>query len=326
MSDISIKDLTFSYGGQDVLKNINLEIKDGELHSLLGLSGCGKTTLLRLVAGFLTPTSGKIYIDGKDVTNLAPEKRSMGIVFQNYALFLHMTVAENVAYGLKVDKVSKEEVSKRVDEYLDLVNMTEFRDRNVRELSGGQQQRVALARALARGVNVLLLDEPMSNLDISLREKMRAELRKIQQQIGITTLLITHEQSEALSISDTVSVMNEGVIEQTGTPYEIYETPKTEFTRTFIGEMNVFDKDSEWSNFESIEAEGKIYIRPEHLWIDLDEKEGAIKGIVKRIKYEGSVIYCVVDVDGKEVRVMMLNTRTTVHFKPGDVAWISEAK
>ena len=163
MSDISIKDLTFSYGGQDVLKNINLEIKDGELHSLLGLSGCGKTTLLRLVAGFLTPTSGKIYIDGKDVTNLAPEKRSMGIVFQNYALFLHMTVAENVAYGLKVDKVSKEEVSKRVDEYLDLVNMTEFRDRNVRELSGGQQQRVALARALARGVNVLLLDEPMSN-------------------------------------------------------------------------------------------------------------------------------------------------------------------
>ncbi len=326
MSNIQIKDLTFSYGKEDVLKNINLDIREGELHSLLGLSGCGKTTLLRLIAGFLTPSVGSIFLGSKDITNLSPEKRNMGIVFQNYALFLHMTVEENVAYGLKVDRVEKNEVQKRVDEFLELVNMTEFKKRNVRELSGGQQQRVALARALARGVDVLLLDEPMSNLDISLREKMRAELRKIQQQIGITTLLITHEQSEALSISDRVSVMNKGVIEQTGAPSEIYETPKTEFVRTFIGEMNIFDKGSVWEKFTHVEADRKIWIRPEHLLIDLDEREGALKGIIKQTKYEGATIQCNIDVDGKDVKVMMLNTPTTWKFKVGDVAFVSGAK
>lgn len=326
MSNIQIKDLTFSYGKEDVLKNINLDIREGELHSLLGLSGCGKTTLLRLIAGFLTPSVGSIFLGSKDITNLSPEKRNMGIVFQNYALFLHMTVEENVAYGLKVDRVEKNEVQKRVDEFLELVNMTEFKKRNVRELSGGQQQRVALARALARGVDVLLLDEPMSNLDISLREKMRAELRKIQQQIGITTLLITHEQSEALSISDRVSVMNKGVIEQTGAPSEIYETPKTEFVRTFIGEMNIFDKGSVWEKFTHVEADGKIWIRPEHLLIDLDEREGALKGIIEQTKYEGATIQCNIDVDGKDVKVMMLNTPTTCKFKVGDVAFVSGAK
>ncbi len=326
MSNIQIKDLTFSYGKEDVLKNINLDIREGELHSLLGLSGCGKTTLLRLIAGFLTPSVGSIFLGSKDITNLSPEKRNMGIVFQNYALFLHMTVEENVAYGLKVDRVKKNEVQKRVDEFLELVNMTEFKKRNVRELSGGQQQRVALARALARGVDVLLLDEPMSNLDISLREKMRAELRKIQQQIGITTLLITHEQSEALSISDRVSVMNKGVIEQTGAPSEIYETPKTEFVRTFIGEMNIFDKGSVWEKFTHVEADRKIWIRPEHLLIDLDEREGALKGIIKQTKYEGATIQCNIDVDGKDVKVMMLNTPTTCKFKVGDVAFVSGAK
>ena len=326
MSDIEIKDLTFSYGKEDVLKNINLKINHGELHSLLGLSGCGKTTLLRLIAGFLTPTAGNIFLGEKDITNTPPEKRNMGIVFQNYALFLHMTVAENVAYGLKVDHAEKADINKKVDEYLELVNMMDFKDRNVRELSGGQQQRVALARALARGVDVLLLDEPMSNLDISLREKMRAELRKIQQQIGITTLLITHEQSEALSISDHVSVMNHGVIEQTGAPFEIYETPKTEFVRTFVGEMNVFDEGSEWEKFTHINADGKVWIRPEHLWVDLEPKEGAVQGEILRTKYEGSTIQCVVDVSGKEVKVMMLNTPTTCKFKVGDVAFISGAK
>ena len=326
MSDIEIKDLTFSYGKEDVLKNINLKINRGELHSLLGLSGCGKTTLLRLIAGFLTPTAGTIFLGEKDITNTPPEKRNMGIVFQNYALFLHMTVAENVAYGLKVDHAEKADINKKVDEYLELVNMMDFKDRNVRELSGGQQQRVALARALARGVDVLLLDEPMSNLDISLREKMRAELRKIQQQIGITTLLITHEQSEALSISDHVSVMNHGVIEQTGAPFEIYETPKTEFVRTFVGEMNVFDKGSEWEKFTHINADGKVWVRPEHLWVDLEPQEGAVQGTILRTKYEGSTIQCVVDVSSREVKVMMLNTPTTCKFKVGDVAFISGAK
>ena len=326
MSNIKIKNLTFSYGKEEVLKNINLDIREGELHSLLGLSGCGKTTLLRLIAGFLNPSVGGIFKGSKDITNLPPEKRNMGIVFQNYALFLHMTVEENVAYGLKVDHVEKNEAKKRVDDYLELVNMTEFRNRNVRELSGGQQQRVALARALARGVDVLLLDEPMSNLDISLREKMRSELRKIQQQIGITTLLITHEQSEALSISDRVSVMNHGVIEQTGAPFEIYETPATEFVRTFVGEMNTFDKDSVWNQFTHIEADDKIWIRPEHLWVDLNERDGALKGEIKRTKYEGSTIQCIINVDGKDVKVMMLNTPTTCKFKVGDVAFVSGAK
>ncbi|WP_079536601.1 ABC transporter ATP-binding protein [Phoenicibacter congonensis] len=326
MSGIAIKDLSFSYGEADVLKNINLDIKEGEFHSLLGLSGCGKTTLLRLVAGFLTPSKGKILLDGRDITNLAPEKRNMGIVFQNYALFLHMSVAENVAYGLKVDKVPASEITKRVDEYLDLLNMSEFKNRNVRELSGGQQQRVALARALARGVDVLLLDEPMSNLDISLREKMRVELKNIQQQIGITTLLITHEQSEALSISDSVSVMNNGVIEQTGTPYEIYESPNTDFLRTFVGDMNVFDAGSQWSTFDHIDANGKVFIRPEHLVVSRDPSECAIEGIVKRVKYEGAIIQCFVEVGNQLVKVMMLNTKTACKFKPGDTAFVSEAK
>lgn len=326
MSDIEIKNLSFSYDKENVLKNINLKINHGELHSLLGLSGCGKTTLLRLIAGFLTPNDGNIFLGEKDITNTPPEKRNMGIVFQNYALFLHMSVAENVAYGLKVDHVQKHDVDKKVDEYLELVNMMDFKDRNVRELSGGQQQRVALARALARGVDVLLLDEPMSNLDISLREKMRAELRKIQQQIGITTLLITHEQSEALSISDHVSVMNHGVIEQTGAPFEIYETPKTEFVRTFVGEMNVFEEGSEWEKFTHINADGKIWVRPEHLWLDLEPHDGAVKGTILRTKYEGATIQCVVDVSGKEVKVMILNTLTTCKFKEGDVAFISGAK
>ena len=326
MSGISIKDLSFSYGEADVLKNISLDIKDGEFHSLLGLSGCGKTTLLRLVAGFLTPSEGKIFLDDRDITNLAPEKRNMGIVFQNYALFLHMSVAENVAYGLKVDKVPASEITKRVDEYLNLLNMSEFKDRNVRELSGGQQQRVALARALARGVDVLLLDEPMSNLDISLREKMRVELKNIQQQLGITTLLITHEQSEALSISDTVSVMNNGVIEQTGTPYEIYESPKTDFVRTFVGDMNVFDSDSQWAKFDHIEANEKVFIRPEHLIVNRESGEGSIGGVIRRVKYEGAVIQCFVEVDGQLIKVMMLNTKRACKFKPGDTAFVSEAK
>ena len=324
MSDIRIENLNFSYGKEDVLKNINLEIEHGELHSLLGLSGCGKTTLLRLIAGFLTPSVGKIYMGSKDITSLSPEKRNMGIVFQNYALFLHMTVEENVAYGLKVDHVEKNVINKKVDEYLELVNMRDFKKRNVRELSGGQQQRVALARALARGVDVLLLDEPMSNLDISLREKMRTELRNIQQQVGITTLLITHEQSEALSISDRVSVMNHGVIEQTGAPYEIYENPKTQFVRTFVGEMNVFEKGSCLEKFNHIEADGKIWIRPEHLWLSMQESSNSLKCKIKRTKYEGATIQCVVDVDGQDVKVMMLNTPTTCKFKVGDIAFVSE--
>lgn len=325
MSSITIKDLSFSYGKQDVLKNINLEIEDGKFHSLLGLSGCGKTTLLRIIAGFLTPSKGQVLLDGQDITNLVPEKRNMGVVFQNYALFLHMTVEQNVAYGLKVNHASKSEIDTKVKEYLDLVNMTEFAKKSVRDLSGGQQQRVALARALARGVNVLLLDEPMSNLDPELREKMRAELRKIQKQIGITTLLITHEQSEALSISDNISVMNNGIIEQTGAPHEIYEHPKTEFVRSFIGELNELAEGSGLEGLHTMEADGKFYVRPEHLALFKEAGEGRVEGEVTYVKYLGSSLEYQIKVGNTELKVLMLKRPTSSFFYVGDKAFVGRA-
>ena len=326
MSQIKIKNISFSYGNHAVLKDIDLTIEEGELHSLLGLSGCGKTTLLRLIAGFLAPSAGKILLDDSDITNAPPEKRRMGVVFQNYALFLHMTVEQNVAYGLRVDRLPKNEIKEKVDEYLSLVNMTDFRDRNVSELSGGQQQRVALARALVRGVDVLLLDEPMSNLDVSLREKMRAELRSLQEKLGITTLLITHEQAEALSVSDRVSVMNAGNIEQTGIPSEIYENPETPFVRDFVGEMNVFDKGSIWEKFYHLESDEKIFIRPEHLWVERDESPSSVKGTISAVKYSGPTIQLALNCSQRSVKVLMLNTPTTCKFEIGECVYISQAK
>lgn len=206
---VVLENLSHSFGDNKVLDNINLTVDKGELFTLLGPSGCGKTTILRIISGFIDPSEGRIFIGERDITALPPEKRNIGMVFQNYALFPHMTVVENVRYGLLVKKLEKKVIDEKVDKYLDLVGMERYRQRKISELSGGQQQRVAVARALAVEPELLLLDEPMSNLDAALRDRMRDEIRELQQKLGITTIFITHDQREALSISDRIAVMNE---------------------------------------------------------------------------------------------------------------------
>lgn len=206
---VVLENLSHSFRDNKVLDNINLTVDKGELFTLLGPSGCGKTTILRIISGFIAPSEGRIFIGERDITALPPEKRNIGMVFQNYALFPHMTVVENVRYGLLVKKLEKKVIDEKVDKYLALVGMEKYRQRKISELSGGQQQRVAVARALAVEPELLLLDEPMSNLDAALRDRMRDEIRELQQKLGITTIFITHDQREALSISDRIAVMNE---------------------------------------------------------------------------------------------------------------------
>jgi putative spermidine/putrescine transport system ATP-binding protein len=230
--------LTKILGGRVIIDNLHLVVKKGEMVSLLGPSGCGKTTTLRMIAGFLIPDRGDILLNGKDVTTLGPEKRPSAMVFQNYALWPHMTVFGNVAYPLKVRKLSKPEIEKRVVETLNLVNLMHHKDSRPSQISGGEQQRVALARALVQEPDILLLDEPLSNLDAKLRVKVREDIRDLQRRLGITTVIVTHDQDEALSISDRIAVMNDGKIEQFSTPQELYDRPETEYVANFIGSLN----------------------------------------------------------------------------------------
>ncbi|MGW0203185.1 ABC transporter ATP-binding protein [Nonomuraea sp. NPDC003201] len=238
---VEIEGLAAGYDGARVLDLDRLSIRKGEFLSILGPSGCGKTTLLNCVAGFVQPTAGRIVIDGSDVTRRPPYRRGLGMVFQNYALFPHMTVAANVAYGLRVRRLGRRERDERVREALSLVGLEGYAGRRPRQLSGGQQQRVALARALAIRPAVLLLDEPLSNLDAKLRREMRVELRAIQRRIGTTMVFVTHDQEEALALSDRVAVMNGGRVEQLGSPDEVYRRPATRFVAQFIGAANVLE-------------------------------------------------------------------------------------
>jgi spermidine/putrescine transport system ATP-binding protein len=228
------------YGGTVAVAGIDLDVAEGEFVTLLGPSGCGKTTTLGLIAGFFPPTRGEIYLKGRPVADLPSFRRDIGVVFQDYALFPHMSAADNVAFGLRMRKVGSSEVAKRVKEALDLVKLGGLDDRRPLQMSGGQRQRVALARALVVNPTVLLLDEPLSNLDLKLREEMRVEIVSIQRRLGITTVFVTHDQGEALVMSDRIAVMNHGRIEQVGTPASIYETPATRFVAEFIGRMNLF--------------------------------------------------------------------------------------
>lgn len=220
------------------VNQVSIEINRGELVTLLGPSGCGKTTILRMLSGFCTPTSGNIYFGDKDVTHVLPNKRGIGMMFQSYALFPHMTVEENVAYGMRVQGFAKEEIKQRVEKTLEMMKLTRMRDRIPEMLSGGQQQRVALARAIITEPEILLFDEPLSNLDAKMREYMRDELRSLQQKLGITSIYVTHDQAEAMAISDRIVIMNNGIIEQVGTPYEIYSKPRNKFVAYFMGKAN----------------------------------------------------------------------------------------
>lgn len=238
MNSLTFDGLGKSYGDADIVRDVSLSIAEGEFVSLLGPSGCGKTTILRMIAGLIEPSRGRILIGEEDVTNLPPNKRGLGLVFQSYALFPHLTVFENVAFGLRRRKVAGDELSRRVKDALALVRLDSYGERYPRELSGGQQQRVAIARALAPHPRVLLFDEPLSNLDAQLRDEMQIELKRLQRGLGITTLFVTHDQSEALSMSDRVCVMAKGVMQQFATPEDIYRRPATAFVASFIGKPN----------------------------------------------------------------------------------------
>lgn len=241
MSLINLENVTVAYGKNVILKDFNIKVEKGELLSLLGPSGCGKTTTLRLIAGFLESQSGKFLFNGKDYTKIPVHKRNFGFVFQSYALFPHLTVFDNVAFGLKLRKTESKELKRRVEEILEIVDLKQYGKRYPGEMSGGQRQRVALARALVIKPDLLLLDEPLSNLDAKLRVKMRVEIRKIQQELGITTVYVTHDQEECFSISDKVAIMNQGIIEQMEEPSNIYKYPTSEFVAKFVGFENFID-------------------------------------------------------------------------------------
>jgi iron(III) transport system ATP-binding protein len=240
-SGVAIEEVSFSYGDNLIIDNVSLDIAKGEFFAFLGPSGSGKTTLLRLIAGFGIPSSGRILIDGRDVTPLPPWSRNVGMVFQNYALWPHMTVSKNVAFGLERRRLTKAEIKRKVADVLKLVGLAEFADRRPAQLSGGQQQRVALARTLVIEPSVLLLDEPLSNLDAKLRIEMRSELRQLQQKIGITTVYVTHDQEDANAVADRIAVLDRGRIQQVGTPIELYDHPASRFVAGFLGTANMID-------------------------------------------------------------------------------------
>jgi len=263
---LALRDIHKSFGSVDVLKGISAEIPKGELLTFVGPSGCGKTTLLRIIGGFAAATSGRVILDGEDISNLPPNMRNTKMVFQSYALFPHMTVAKNVGFGLKIQKWSRKKIDARVEELLALVHLEGLGDRSIERLSGGQQQRVALARALALEPKVLLLDEPLSNLDANLRVVMRDEIRNIQERIQITTIFVTHDQYEAMSISDRLLVLHKGVIQQIGSPVDIYERPANEFIAGFVGYVNFLE-----GEVESIHPEGNtVCVMTEFGRLDLD--------------------------------------------------------
>ncbi|MGN0651168.1 MAG: spermidine/putrescine ABC transporter ATP-binding protein [Oscillospiraceae bacterium] len=297
---ISLRNIVVDFDGERILKNIDLDIRDKEFVTLLGPSGCGKTTTLRIIGGFLTPNSGDVLLDGKRINDLPPHKRDVNTVFQRYALFPHLNVYENIAFGLRVKKLKEREIQTRVSEMLELVNLKGFEKRSVNRLSGGQQQRVAIARALVNHPKILLLDEPLGALDLKLRKEMQTELRRIQQELEITFVYVTHDQEEALTMSDTVVVMNNGNIQQIGSPTDIYNEPVNAFVADFIGESNILNgvmpRDCEVEfcgvSFECVdkgfEPDEKVdvVIRPEDIRI-VPESESRLTGIVESVVFKG---------------------------------------
>ncbi len=305
---IELKGITKEYDGSLALDNVDLYIRDGEFLTLLGPSGCGKTTLLRIIAGFITPTSGEVYIDGADMKGVPPHKRLVNTVFQKYALFPHLNVFDNIAFGLKIKRRSKTEIEEKVNAMLRLVNLEGYGKRWIDQLSGGQQQRIAIARALVNEPKVLLLDEPLGALDLKLRKEMQIELKRMQQQLGITFVFVTHDQEEALTMSDTIVVMKDGVIQQIGRPTDIYNEPKNPFVADFIGESNIvpglmiddYKVRMKGMTFPCVDAgfgrnnEVDVVIRPEDIDIVAPEK-ARISGKVVSVVFMG--VHYEVDVD-----------------------------
>lgn len=318
---LHLVDICKNFGSTEVLKHINLYIRKNEFVTLLGPSGCGKTTTLRIIGGFETPSSGTLLFNGKKINDLPPYKRDVNTVFQKYALFSHMNVFENIAFGLRIKKVDPKIIREKVGKMLELVNLSGYEKRTIDSLSGGQQQRVAIARALVNEPDVLLLDEPLGALDLKLRKEMQLELKTMQKQLGITFVFVTHDQEEALSMSDTIVVMREGEIQQIGTPEMIYNEPKNAFVADFIGESNIVDGvmlkdelvhfaghdfvcvDSGFSPNEPVD----VVIRPEDIEM-VPASEGMLSGVIQSITFKGVHYEVMVEVDGYTFMIHSIKT------------------
>ena len=330
---VSVVSLVKSYGEVPAVRGIDIDIAAGEFFSLLGPSGCGKTTTLRMIAGFETPTSGEIRIDGADVSRIPANDRPVNTVFQNYALFPFMSVEDNVAFGLRYQKVGKADTKRKVGEALEMVRMGQYAKRRPGQLSGGQQQRVALARAIVLGPRVLLLDEPLGALDAKLRKTLQIELKSLQESLGITFIYVTHDQEEALTMSDRIAVMAGGLIEQVGTPAEVYDSPATAYVADFLGSANVLDVEvvgpagdgrttvrigGETLGCRGVAPQGddvKLVIRPERLLLETtDEEAGTLAGTVVRTVYQGATTDIIVALaDGSEIVVRRPSERAGDH-------------
>ena len=340
MAYLSLSGLSKTFGATTAVENFNLDVQKGEFVSFLGPSGCGKTTTLRMIAGFELPNAGTITLDGEDVTYRSPNQRHVGMVFQSYALFPNLTIGQNIGFGLEVRKMSRDDTRKRVNEMLELVHLEQHINKYPYQLSGGQQQRVALARALAISPRVLLLDEPLSALDAKIRVELRLEIRRIQQTMAITTIYVTHDQEEALLLSDRVVVMSQGHIEQVGTPPAIYNDPATEFVAQFVGQLNLIPVTEvdlkngtcrlagqaikfEPAPGETISARPRLAIRPEQLHLGADEGLNTLKGRVESVLFLGSVVRLRVDVGGATLSADLFNERRITLPRAGDEVVIS---
>ncbi|MCC6259333.1 MAG: ABC transporter ATP-binding protein [Anaerolineales bacterium] len=326
MTHLALSRISKDFGGATVVQDFNLDVKKGEFISFLGPSGCGKTTTLRMIAGFETPTTGQIIMDDVEITNKAPNQRNVGMIFQSYALFPNMTVAQNIGFGLQIRRDSKEAIKQRVDEMLTLINLEKHANKYPYQLSGGQQQRVSLARALANRPQVLLLDEPLSALDAKIRVQLRSEIRAIQKALDITAIFVTHDQEEALSISDRIVVMYEGKVEQIGTPFEVYNFPETRFVANFVGSLNTasaevtdpakgllnvggvqFVTASEIASRKKGEAI-RISIRPERFsFLSEHKKDNVLDCVIENITFLGSVVRVQVKIGGASFNMDTFN-------------------
>jgi spermidine/putrescine transport system ATP-binding protein len=345
---IELKGVSKYYHDHPVLQDIHLEVKNSEFLSILGPSGCGKTTLLRLISGFETPSSGSILMNGKDVSNLPPHLRHVNTVFQSYALFPHLNVFDNVAFGLRCKHLPKEEIEHRVTEALRMVKLSDLAKRKPHQLSGGQQQRIAIARAVVNQPMVLLLDEPLSSLDYRLRKTMQMELKQLQAQLGITFILVTHDQEEALSTADRVVVMNHGLIEQVGTPREVYEEPRNLHVAQFVGEVNIFkttvhradsefieveieEKQFKLKNTKNFTADQTLYtlLRPEDLEVwgltEVQDPKNMYSALVQQVIYKGSTVDLILKL---KTGTQILTTQffneddEKLDFRPGESVWV----
>ncbi|MBU5213006.1 ABC transporter ATP-binding protein [Heyndrickxia oleronia] len=349
MASINLENVQKTFGKVIAVDQLNLQIREGEFFTFLGPSGCGKTTTLRMIAGFYYPTKGIVRFGEKDMTRVPPEKRNTGMVFQNYALFPHMTVFENVAFGLKVRKIPSTEIKNRVHDVLEKVRLDTFSNRQVSQLSGGQQQRVALARALVIEPEILLLDEPLSNLDAKLRDEMRTEILRLQRDYHITTIYVTHDQAEALSMSDRIAVFNNGVCHQIGTPFEIYNEPANDFVAQFIGEINFIPFEMDKIKEEKIEVriiQGNqslsvkripfndvefsmdekliLSIRPESIKLSTQAMEGenVLEGKIESLQFFGSAVEILVKVQDITLKVNLLNPADLSVLKKESMVWL----